>query len=108
MTYWIMTTNEKRLEQWADVLGMNQLPVTTARPMMIRKGAWRRSFYMIDASALTFTQRMRLVGWVWKVQWVSWQTAVSMVEAGVLIDGRDCEVLEEPVEDSSALLFAYA
>ena len=107
MTYWIVTTDTNRRDDWHDALGMDSLPVTTPRPIMIRKGNWKRPYYMIDADALTIIQRMRLVGWVWKCQRVNWQTAVSMVEAGVLIDGRDCEVVEPMETSPSASLFAH-
>lgn len=104
--YWIMTTSEMRLEQWDRALGMNQLPVTTARPIMIRRGSVKRPFFMIDASALTMIQRMRLIGHVWRTRYVSTVTAMMMVDSGVLIDGRDCEAVE-PVEDlPPASLFA--
>lgn len=101
--FWIMTTNETRRQQWDTALGMSTLPVTTPRPMMIRRGAWKRPYYMIDASRLTIVQRMRLTGWVWKAKQVTAVTAAMMVDSGVLIDGRDCEVLE-PVHLAPASL----
>lgn len=105
--FWIMTTNESRRDEWDRVLGMTSLPVTTSRPIMIKRNGWKRPYFMVDASQLTVVQRMRLIGWVWKVKHVSTVTAMMMVDSGVLIDGRDCEVVE-PVEDYSPALFAYA
>lgn len=108
MTYWIMTTSERRLAEWDKVLGMTSLPVTTARPIMIRRGAWKRPFYMIDAARLTMIERMRLIGWVWKTKRVTTVTAIAMVESGVLVDGRDCEVMEPVEELPPAYLLGYA
>jgi hypothetical protein len=98
MTWWITTMNENRLAEWDNVLGMDKLPVTTARPILIRKGGLKRPYYMIDAQALTMVQRMRLVGFLWRTKYISTIAAIAMVESGVLVDGRDCEVLE-PVEE---------
>lgn len=107
MTYWIATTNDERRAEWRRSLGMDRLPVTTPRAMMIRRGAWKRPYFMLDAKALTVSQRLRLVGRVWCGH-VHYETAVRMVDDGVLIDGRDCEVVE-PVDDHPlASLFAYA
>ena len=59
---------------------------------------------MIDAKALDTIPRMRLVGWVWKRQRITAVHAALKVEAGVLIDGRDC-VEVEPMDEPSASLF---
>jgi hypothetical protein len=91
--------NEARQAQWDMILGTDRLPVTTARPILIRKGGLKRPYYMIDANALTMVQRMRLVGFLWRTKYVSTIAAIAMVESGVLVDGRDCEVVE-PVEES--------
>lgn len=104
--FWIMTTDHTRRDEWDRVLGMTELPVTTQRPIMIKRNGGKRPFFMIDAAALTLVQRMRLTGWVWKTKHVTAVTAAMMVDSGLLIDGRDCEVME-PVEDyPSALSFA--
>jgi len=98
--------NEARQAQWDTILGMDRLPVTTARPILIRRGGLKRPYYMIDANALTMVQRMRLVGFLWRTKHVSTITAIAMVESGVLVDGRDCEVLEPVEERPPAYLLA--
>jgi hypothetical protein len=106
--FWIMTTSEKRLAEWNAVLGMDRLPVTTQRPIMIRRGQWKRPYFMIDANRLGMIERMRLIGYLWRTKHVSTVTAIMMVDSGVLVDGRDCEVVE-PVEDNPpAYLYWYA
>ena len=94
----IQTDDPIRRTRWLNLFGMDRLPVTTARPILIRKGQHKRPYYMIDASRLTVIERMRLIGHVWRSRHVSTVTAIAMVDSGVLVDGRDCEVVE-PVED---------
>lgn len=105
MTYWIETTNQSRRDSWEAALGMTALPVTTAQPIMIMRYGSKRPYYVVDAHALTALQRMRFLGWLWKSKHVTTKTAVAMLEAGVLIDGRDCKTVEPMADQPSASLF---
>lgn len=109
--YWITTTDQVRRERWQTAIGTDKLPVTTPRPINIKRGLGYKSCFMVDARHLTTIQRLRLIGYVWRTQRISSVAATHLVDDGLLIDGRDCDVVVvEPVNDDSPalLLFAYA
>lgn len=106
MVHWITTTDPARLRTWERVLGMTQLPVTSARPLTRRLGRGKtEAVYLLDSATLLPIQRCRLAGYIARKCRVSYQDALETMWT---IAAENCELVTEETRSPAFLLRMFA